>query len=169
LPCGSALLPRTARVLLRKALMWEGCSVLSYFPLKNRLCGGSGLARDQSRAAAGRQNVCQTRDANAYKHGSQRAPDAPKRGESAGKANWPGASLKIDYRGTYEGLGYIYSKSPGFVSASSVSAGASGERRSMGVSGGSGERWGGFLASLARRTGCSSQFMRRARKGGKLW
>jgi hypothetical protein len=62
-----------------------------------------------------------------------------------------------------------YSKSPGFISASSASTEVSGERSWSGVSGGKGESFGGALACLSRRTGCSSQFIRRALKGGKLW
>jgi hypothetical protein len=92
---------------------------------------------------------------------------------NAGKAAEVTQSLRVSMQitccGLITGSQGGYPRSSGFISSSSSSARLSGERGVSGVSGGKGESCGGALASLSRRTGCSSQFMRRALNGGKLW
>ena len=95
--------------------------------------------------------------------------DKQEGGEKSGNDQSLQSSAHHSFQGLSEARGRPSSKSPGFVSVSSASAASSGERSLIGVSGGSGESGGGAFACRARSAGCSSQFMRLALKGGKLW
>jgi hypothetical protein len=93
--------------------------------------------------------------------------------KTGGVASSSPLPLKTGYRANDQasiGVMRAYSKSPGLIGlSSSGSAGVSTPRSSMGVSIGRPSSGGGCRACRSLRMGCSRQFIRLARNGGKLW
>ncbi len=130
----------------------------------------STLAGRQSKAATGRQKYAapcgMVSSVRKARKGHQMASEGRRREERQRSLVLPGKAIVGVLRRVLEAT---YSKSPGLVRPSSTSAGVSGVRSSIGVRGGRADSFGGWFACRSLRMGCSSQFMRRALKGGKLW